>query len=868
MAPKPSSPTHEAQTLYNKASKAELSRDYDNAFRLYIKAAESFLHLSRTLAQHQSGDHDEQIHKEAKAQAGKALERAEKIKGLRRGLVGNMSLSVDRFSEQEQLRVLLKSSLVNGLNFPLWDSGSDPPSNIPVLFQPALSKEQIRASTSYQSPPLVLPGAVVTPAPTNELVPQDIIQQIISDCSVCTAIAVCIERNGRFGGNLVVDNLYPHDEKGLPRNAFDGNHFLRILFNGGYRRISIDDKLPFSSTGTLMCMSTGRKRCLWPSLVGKAYMKLMGGYDFPGSNSCIDLHALIGWIPEHLEIKGPKFEREKTWSRISQGFTSGNCLITIGTGRDPVQWSGVELLPEHSYAVIGVDDDGGERTLTLLDPWINGSDTTSTSLPTIYPTLVPDNVASAMGRMTIADKPRTMHIPWMDICGLLDSVYVSWNPGLFRGNLVFHGSWKSENQEGENRSYHSQLRLTLPPQSHSHDVIVWVLLTRHVVDRQMAQEYISLRVQVQDDDGGNVRVMVGNTAGENEGTYTNSPHALVRTTIQGSTLSSSTSSALNIIASYEGQVPDVGYTITAYSSSANIQWAEDPAAPPFSKTIEGTLTTKNSGGNCTFPSFMTNPQYHLRIHPSTTPSTSRSPVAGSQRGKTKSRIGLSVEGGRDLPLNVVVVWSSGERITELVENDVAATSGAYNYGYAHTSRELTDGDYTVIVSSFNPYNTGPFTLKVESSQRFDLEPVPSEGAGMYTKTIRGVWDEETSGGGPSSNKYWSNPMFEVRVRTASQIKIRLQLLQPSPSTSLNVTLFSPSGPQYVEHPSTNLNMLSTSGPYSDANSGVITPQINVKPGTYIILPSTYRNGIYAAFRLIVFSSSNVDVEPIEGLLGG
>lgn len=59
---------------YNKAAKAELSRNYDLAFRLYIKAAELFLHLSRT------NKAQDKTEAQWKANAGKALQRAEKIK--------------------------------------------------------------------------------------------------------------------------------------------------------------------------------------------------------------------------------------------------------------------------------------------------------------------------------------------------------------------------------------------------------------------------------------------------------------------------------------------------------------------------------------------------------------------------------------------------------------------------------------------------------------------------------------------------------------------------------------------------------------------------------------------------------------------
>jgi calpain-7 len=53
------------------------------------------------------------------------------------------------------------------------------------------------------------------------------------------------------------------------------------------------------------------------------YMKLMGGYDFPGSNSGIDLYTLTGWIPEHIFVEDKDFVASNVWHRLMGGQKYG-----------------------------------------------------------------------------------------------------------------------------------------------------------------------------------------------------------------------------------------------------------------------------------------------------------------------------------------------------------------------------------------------------------------------------------------------------------------------------------------------------------------------------------------------------------------
>ncbi|KIM64021.1 hypothetical protein SCLCIDRAFT_116338, partial [Scleroderma citrinum Foug A] len=827
-----------------RAARAEHSSDFSTAFRLYLSAADAFLHLSRSESLNLA------FQTRCKASAAKALERAEKIKRAseRPGACFEVdAIPIDWFTQEQQLYVLRKASMINGIRYPIWtDAVSTDPDGQPSIPQYAISPNNDGPHLPTWARPTQPPPTPFSSALSDrvELDPADIEQHLISDCSVCALISICVQHATTFkskasifsGSILLVSSIFPGQQP--------GRYDLKILINGIHRRVTVDDTLPFDFVGQPIGISTGKKEALWPALIEKGYMKLMGGYDFPGSNSAIDLHALTGWIPEFIDLQSTSFERERTWSRVINGFRGGHCVLTVGTdSKTTRKIKGLRLLPSHNYAVTDVRESAGERWMTLLDSRIPRA-----TSPAPY------------GNSSRELTSGTLDMRWDDLCATFEGIYVSWDPQLFHQELGFHGMWKPRNAEDKEQSSirHMRLLYTYTPntislstsQSSISDNEVWVLLVRHLPDTRRTGEYITMTVDPEDE-----------WMNAGAGIYTTSTHVLVRTKVPVDVAPRNLSRTLTILACYDGPFDDVCFSVNVFCGSGlTMNWDEKAGVGG----VDGNFTIMNAGGNHTYPTYMLNPQWHLRIldqepirrsvSPAIGPNSSRGP--GTWQGpsisaKEKAAVILSALGPREMSLNLTAVWSSGERVVELAQREVVASSGAYTYGHARAFANLSSGDYTVILSTFEPQiHLGAYTVKVESSRKFELTPISQEGAGMYTRVTKGEWDAHTAVGGPSHGRYHLNPVYELDIPSTTQFGARLHLTSGSQSASLNLSLFLATVPASFDHP------VASSGPYSDALAGVDIPNRILAAGKYWLVPSTWTAGFQAGFKLVVYCSDS------------
>uniref|UniRef100_A0A8P4FY65 Calpain 7 n=1 Tax=Dicentrarchus labrax TaxID=13489 RepID=A0A8P4FY65_DICLA len=490
--------------------------------------------------------------------------------------------------------------------------------------------------------------------------------------------------------------IFPQNRRGDPEYNPCGKYMVKLHINGVPRKVIIDDYLPVDRNGELLCSYSSNRNELWVSLIEKAYMKVMGGYDFPGSNSNIDLHALTGWIPERIAMHSDNqsFSKDDTFRMLFQRFHRGDVLITTATGvmteEEGEKWG---LVPTHAYAVLDIRDYKGMRFLQLKNPWSH------LRWKGRYSERDEKNWTPELLKYLNFD-PKTAQkfdngvfwIAWEDLCQYYDVIYLSWNPALFKDSSCIHSSW--DGKQGPVKDVYSLAnnpQYKLEVQCPAGGAAVWVLLTRHITDKDdfaQNREFITLVVYKTD---GKKVYYPADPPPYIDGIRINSPHYLTKMRLT----SAGTHTFTLVVSQYEKQ-NTINYTLRVYSG-CKFTFSKIPNPFTQTKRINGQWKGISAGGCGNYKdSYKHNPIYQINLERS-------GPLLVELRGSRQYSVGFEM-------VTVSMVGDPGAAAFQ------KKTSGDYRCGFCYMEVDhVPAGIYNVIPTTFLPKQEGPFFLDFAST---------------------------------------------------------------------------------------------------------------------------------------------------------
>lgn len=263
--------------------------------------------------------------------------------------------------------------------------------------------------------------------------PLSITQTVVGDCSLVCSLIICASYQKRFPTAKIISSvIYPQDEDGNPLVNPKGKYCVKMLINGMTRLVAIDDRLPANPRHrNLLCTYSSDTSELWVSLMEKAFVKVCGGsYNFPGSTSSSDLYMLSGWLPDSFSVKQKDLDAEFQWKRLRHSFTIGAVLATFNTSTDitPAMEKQLNLSGGHAYALLDMQEVGGERVVVLRNPWSCSAWSGPLSIRDTRE--VAKKVHEAVGLTKEASEHGVFAISWGDLLKHFDVCCLSWNPYL------------------------------------------------------------------------------------------------------------------------------------------------------------------------------------------------------------------------------------------------------------------------------------------------------------------------------------------------------------------------------------------------------------------------------------------------------
>ncbi|XP_046445649.1 calpain-7-like isoform X2 [Daphnia pulex] len=531
-------------------------------------------------------------------------------------------------------------------------------------------------------------------------------QTVVSDCSFVASLAVSAQYEKRFNKKLITNIIYPQNKSGMPLYNSCGKYMIRLRINGVSRKVVIDDYLPMGRHGELLCSYSVNRNELWVSLLEKAYMKVMGGYDFPGSNSNIDLHALTGWIPERVALKssgGEEFKKEELFKKLYDRFHKGDVLVTVATGEmSEAAEVRTGLVSAHAYALLNIQEVKGIRLIMLKNPWSH------VRWKGNYSELDANHWTEDLKKQLNYNPESAANFDngvfWIDydsLCTFFDVVYLSWNPSLFTHTFSIIGCWNAGSgpvKDLYNIGENPQFSLTVRSPG---SAAVWILLSRHITDIddfRENKEYITVLVYK---NKGKRVYYPADPPPYIDGIRINSPHYLCKLLHTQAGVERYTL----VISQYE-KSNTINYSLRVYSSCP-IELKKITNPYRFKDEIRKDGWKGVSAGGCgnnprTYPN---NPKYQFTLE------------------KTSDLL-IDLKGPKEFLIGFDVTCIS------LCDNDSSSgtftkkSSGAFRSGFVILELEnVPAGTYQIVPSTFHPGQEGSFFLTIQSPNQIKLKKI-------------------------------------------------------------------------------------------------------------------------------------------------